>query len=259
MIDITVRINGLRWMIVYDRGVIERLTENRPEFFDRFIRDRAVIDGYVIEGTYDPKVVSELRDLTGYRLADRFRTLLMDFPILVDGSVPVERVIFVKDFSGIVREVLFTPFLFFVYTIILVVVLSVALFLMFNPLVRDISMLRRMTYRFKELDFSDTEKLSNMLGKERGRDELYYLKRSILTMAQELEALISQLREEKDKLEELAYTDPPNRSEQQKVLLGGAKETPLRARCGRHRSEELGSGNKGKYPVLGYSGSLRRG
>ena len=208
VIDFTVNINNLDWVLVYDREIIERINEERPEFFDRFIKDRTVLEDKIVEGRYDPKVLAQIDSLAGYRLANGFSTLLMDFPILADGSIPVGRVIFIKDMSPVLKNALVTPVLLFGYTLILVVTLSSTIFFLFDRIVKDISMLREVAYKFKELDFSDIDKLSNALRKEKRRDELFYLKRAVLTMAQELEALITQLKSEKDKLEELAYTDP---------------------------------------------------
>ena len=208
VIDFTVNINNLDWVLVYDREIIERINEERPEFFDRFIKDRMVLEDKIVEGRYDPKVLAQIDSLAGYRLANGFSTLLMDFPILADGSIPVGRVIFIKDMSPVLKNALVTPVLLFGYTLILVVTLSSTIFFLFDRIVKDISMLREVAYKFKELDFSDIDKLSNALRKEKRRDELFYLKRAVLTMAQELEALITQLKSEKDKLEELAYTDP---------------------------------------------------
>ena len=208
VIDFTVNINNLDWVLVYDREIIERISEERPEFFDRFIKDRVVLEDMIVEGKYEPTILSLANDLAGYRLANRFSTLLMDFPILANGSIPVGRVIFVKDMSPVLRNALITPLLLFGYTLVLVITLSSTIFLLFDRIVKDISMLRDVAYKFKELDFSDIDKLSSALRKEKRRDELFYLKRAVLTMAQELEALITQLKSEKDKLEELAYTDP---------------------------------------------------
>ena len=208
VIDFTVNINNLDWVLVYYREIIERINEERPEFFDRFIKDRTVLEDKIVEGSYDPKVLAQIDSLAGYRLANGFSTLLMDFPILADGSIPVGRVIFIKDMSPVLKNALVTPVLLFGYTLILVVTLSSTIFFLFDRIVKDISMLREVAYKFKELDFSDIDKLSGALRKEKRRDELFYLKRAVLTMAQELEALITQLKSEKDKLEELAYTDP---------------------------------------------------
>ena len=147
----------------------------------------------------------------------------MDFPVLVDNSIPIGRVFFVKDLTPILREVLMTPLIFFGYTAALVVTLSTVLLLLFNRIVRDVVYLRRVATRFKESDFSDIPSMSEMLRKDRSRDELFYLKRSILTMAQELEALISQLQSEKGKLEELAYTDPLTGLSNRRLFLEEAK------------------------------------
>ena len=208
VIEFTVNINRVDWMIIYDREVLERITESEPEFLDRFIEGRVVLNDHIIEGRYDPKLLSQVKGITGYKLTNRYSTLLMDFPILLENSVPIGRVIFIKDFSPILKTALLTPALFLGYTFILVVALSSTIFLLFNRIVKDVSMLREVAYKFKELDFSEIDRLSEALRKEKRRDELFYLKRAVLTMAQELEALISQLRNEKGKLEELAYTDP---------------------------------------------------
>ena len=208
VVDFTVNINNVDWILVYDREILERMNEEKPEFFDRFIKDRIVLEDKVIEGRYDPRIISQINSLAGYKLVNGFSTLLMDFPILVDSSVPVGRIIFIKDMSPVLRNALITPLLLFGYTLILVITLSSTIFFLFDRIVKDISMLRDVAYKFKELDFSDIDKLSSALRKEKRRDELFYLKRAVLTMAQELEALITQLKSEKDKLEELAYTDP---------------------------------------------------
>ncbi|WP_457601190.1 GGDEF domain-containing protein [Hydrogenivirga sp.] len=206
--EFTASVNELRWFIVYDRQVLERLSEGKPEFFDKFIGNRVVLNDFVVEGDYDPKIIREIYNSTGYKLTDRFRTLIMDFPVVVENSIPVGRVVFVKDFSSILKDVLFTPVIFLGYTLVLVVVLSSLLFLLFNRLVRDITMLKTMAYKFKELDFSDIPKLNEHVRKDKHRDELFSLKMSVLTMAQELEEYINQLKGDKEKFEELAYTDP---------------------------------------------------
>ncbi|RLJ70070.1 diguanylate cyclase (GGDEF)-like protein [Hydrogenivirga caldilitoris] len=208
VLDFTVSVKELNWLIIYDRYVLERLGEKEPEFFDRFIAGKTVLDDSVIEGKYSPDVLQSLQISTGYRLINGFKTLVIDVPIVVDNSIPVGRVVFVKDFSETLRELIFTPLVFLFYTFILVVALSTVLFLMFNRLVSDITMLKNMAYRFKELDFSDIPKLNEHLRKEKTRDELFTLKRSVLTMAQELEVHINQLKSEKEKFEELAYRDP---------------------------------------------------
>jgi len=208
VVDFTVNINDIEWFIVYERDILERFSEKKPEFFDRFIKDRIVTGDKVIEGRYDPKILSKLDNMTGYQLTNGYSKLLMDFPILVENSLPVGRVVFVKDLSPVLKNALITPALLFGYTLILVITLSSTIFFLFDRIVKDISMLREVAYKFKELDFSEVEKLSEILRKEKRRDELFYLKRAVLTMAQELEALITQLQSEKDKLEELAYTDP---------------------------------------------------
>ncbi len=208
VVEFTANINDLRWFILYNRDVLERLAEKKEDFLDKFVGNRVIFEDYVLEGSYDPEVVRYIRDLSGYTLADRFSFLLIDFPILLKESIPVGRVVFIKDFSGVLKDTLSTSFIFFVYTIVLVLSLSFLLLFFFNRILRDIYMLRRMAYKFKELDFSDIKELSEILRKEKSRDELFYLKRSVLTMAQELEALIGQLKEEKEKLEEIAYKDP---------------------------------------------------
>ncbi len=208
VIDLTSGLQDLRWLILYDRDVLERITEKQPEFMDRFIRNRLLMDNFVLEGSYDPELLGYLNNFSGYTLVKNYSLLIMDFPLTVYPSVPIGRLIFVKDFSAELKDVLFTPVVFMVYTILLVTVLSAILFILFNRIVKDIYMLRHMAYKFKELDFSDIQKLSDHLRKEKTRDEMFYLKRSILTMAQELESLINQLQGEKEKLEEIAYTDP---------------------------------------------------
>ena len=208
VIDFIVGVNELKWFIVYDRYILERLSEEKPEFFDRFINDRYVVNDFVVEGEYKPEILREVYSSTGYKLVNRMKTLIMDFPLVVENSVPVGRVVFVKDFSQILKDTLFTSVIFLVYTLILVVVLSSILFVLFNRLVRDITMLKNMAYKFKELDFSDIPKLSEQVRKDRTRDELFTLKSSVLNMAQELEAYIKELEKKKEKFEELAYTDP---------------------------------------------------
>ncbi len=208
VIDLTSGLQDLRWLILYDRDVLERITEKQPEFMDKFIGNRLLMDNFVLEGSYDPELLRYLNNFSGYTLVKNYSLLIMDFPLTVYPSVPIGRLIFVKDFSAELKDVLFTPVVFMVYTILLVTVLSAILFILFNRIVKDIYMLRHMAYKFKELDFSDIQKLSDHLRKEKTRDEMFYLKRSILTMAQELESLINQLQGEKEKLEEIAYTDP---------------------------------------------------
>lgn len=223
-IDFTASVGDLRWLIAYDRYVIERVSEKKPEFMDRFIKDRVAIGDYILEGYTAPTILRELGNLTGYALVDRYRLLLIDFPIVVEDSVPAARVIFIKDFSKALMDAVLTPMLFLGYTLTLVGTLSTVLFFTFNPVVRDVSFLRKVAYRFKELDFSDIKNLSEMLRKEKRRDELYYLKRSILTMAQELEALIYQLKEDKSRFEELAYTDPLTGLRNRRFFLEELKE-----------------------------------
>jgi len=208
VIELTAGLNDLRWFIVYDRSVVENLLDESGGILDRFVGSRTSIGDYLIDGYLNPELLKHLKDLSGYTLINDYSLLLVDFPILVEDSIPVGRVIFVKDFSEVLRNILFAPAVFLIYTILLVIALSAVLFLLFNRIVRDVAILREMAYRFKELDFSYIPKMSDMLRKERKRDELFYLKRSILTMAQELEALINQLKEEKDKLEGIAYADP---------------------------------------------------
>ncbi len=222
-VEFTASVNNLSWFIAYSRSALERFAEDKPEFLDRFIRDRVVLKDLVIEGSYHPDVIAELKNTTGYKVMNSYRTLVMDFPVLVEDAVPVGRVVFVKDLTPILRDVLTTPFIFFGYTVALVVTLSTVLLLIFNRIVRDVVYLREVTTKFKESDFSDIPKMSELLRREKSRDELFYLKRSVLTMAQELEALISQLQSEKGKLEELAYTDPLTGLSNRRLFLEEAK------------------------------------
>jgi len=223
VIELTAGLNDLKWFIVYDRPVVESLLDKRGNIFDRFVGNRTSIEDYIIEGYVDPSLLGYLKDLSGYTLVKNYSLLLVDFPLLVENSIPVGRVVFVKDFSEVLKNILFAPAVFLIYTILLVIALSAVLFLLFNNIVRDVSLLRGMAYKFKELDFSDIPKLSDMLRKEKRRDELFYLKRSILTMAQELEALINQLKEEKDKLENIAYTDPLTGLSNRRLFLEESK------------------------------------
>jgi len=205
VLDFMAGINGIDWTIVYDREVLERIKE--PDFFDGFVKDRVVLNSYIVEGRYDPTILSQIQGITGYKFTDRYTTLLMDFPLLIEDSVVVGRVIFIKDFAPTLREALLTPILFLGHTLLLVLVLSSTIFFSFSRVVKDIYTLRDAVYKFKELDFSELGKLSEDLRRDRRRDELFYLKRAVLNMAQELESSISQLKMERDKLEELAYKD----------------------------------------------------
>ncbi len=207
-IEFTAEVNDLSWFIAYDRAALERFAENKPGFFDNFIRDRLVLKDLILEGKYLPNVIKDIKNITGYKIVDTYKRLVMDFPVLIEGSVPIGRVVFIKDLTPILKELLFTPLIFFVYTVILVVTLSVVLLLLFNKIIKDILYLRKVTTKFKESDFSEIPLMTEKLRREKTRDELFYLKRSVLTMAQELEALITQLQSEKDRLEELAYSDP---------------------------------------------------
>ncbi len=207
-IEFTAQVNGLEWMVLYDKEVVERLAEGKEGFMDRFVRNKVIEKEFLVEGSYDPKIIRELGRITGYGLVDSFRTLVVEYPLLVEGSLPVGRVVFVKDFSARLKEMLFLPAFIVGYSVLLVIVLSTALLLIFNRIVRDILMLRDMTMKFKELDFSDADRLATHLRKSKERDELYYLKRAVLTMAQELETFINRLKDEKDRFEEMAYKDP---------------------------------------------------
>ena len=207
-IEFTAQVNDLRWMIVYNRDVILRLSEGKEGFMDRFVKDKVIEKEVLVEGHYDPKVIGEIGGITGYGLTDRYRTLIVEYPILVEGSIPVGNVVFIKDFSRVLREIVLTPAFIIGYAVLLVAVLSTVLLLIFNRIVKDVLMLRDMTMKFKDLDFSDVDKLSMMLRGARTRDELYYLKRAVLTMAQELETFINRLQDEKNKFEEMAYKDP---------------------------------------------------
>jgi len=208
VVNFTANVNGLEWFILYDRDILERFSENKPEFFDRFIGKRAVVQNFVIEGDFEPRMLKFAQDAVGYNLTDSFKTLVMDFPLVVQNEVPVGRVVFIKDFSAILAEALFPPLILLVYTLALVAILSLMLFVLFNRIVKEVSLLRDMTNKFKDLDFSDVPKLNEMLRREKTKDELFYLKRAILVMAQELEDTISKLEQEKRTFEEMAYTDP---------------------------------------------------
>ncbi len=207
-IDFTAQVNHLSWMVVYDKDVIMRLSEGKEGFMDRFVKDKVIERDHIVEGFYDPRILPEIGRITGYSLINRYRTLVVEYPLIIEGSIPVGRVVFVKDFSEKLREILITPAFMVLYSILVVVVLSSVLLLLFNRIVRDILMLRDMTMKFKELDFSETDRLANMLRRAKARDELYYLKRAVLTMAQELETFINRLQDEKNRFEELAYKDP---------------------------------------------------
>ncbi len=208
VIELTAQLNDLSWFIVYDREIVTEIMKDRPSALDKFVGSRSLLNGMILEGRFDPALINQIGTFTGYKLINRFSTLIMDFPIVVEGSVPVGRVIFVKDFSLTLKEILFTPLIFMGYTLVLVVVLSSLLFVVFNRIVREVTALRKVAYKFKELDFSDIPKMSDELRKDKRRDEIYYLKRSILTMAQELEDAISKLKSEKEQFEELALKDP---------------------------------------------------
>ena len=207
-IEFTAEVNGLSWMVVYDREVVQRIAEKRGGFMDRFLKDKVLEKEYIVEGFYDPKILREIKNLAGYGLISGYRTLAVEYPVLVEGSVPVGRVVFLKDFSVKLKEIFMTPAFLVIYSVLVVVLLSTVLVLIFNRIVRDILMLRDMTMKFKDLDFSEVERLANMLRKTKSRDELYYLKRAVLTMAQELETFINRLQDEKNRFEELAYKDP---------------------------------------------------
>ncbi|MDQ7039234.1 MAG: GGDEF domain-containing protein [Aquificota bacterium] len=207
-IEFTAEVNGLSWMVVYDRDVVQRIAEGKGDFMDRFVRDKVLEKEYIVEGFYDPAIVKEIKDLAGYKLISGYRTLVVEYPVLVEGSVPVGRVVFVKDFSAKLKEIFITPAFLITYSVAVVVLLSTVLLLIFNRIVGDILMLRDMTMKFKDLDFSEADRLASVLRKTKSRDELYYLKRAVLTMAQELETFINRLQDEKNRFEELAYKDP---------------------------------------------------
>ncbi len=208
VIDFVVNIYDLSWFILYDREILSRLSSKNPQVYDKFIGSRMATVDYVIEGKYDPAVARFLDSTLGYKLVNNYRTLIMEVPLLLENSIPIGRLVLVKDFSQVLRDILLTPFVFMVYTLVLVAVLSSILFVVFNRIVKDIALLRKLAYSFKEQDFSQLESFSESLRKDKSRDEMYYLKRSILTMAQELESLINQLKQEKEKFEEMAYKDP---------------------------------------------------
>ena len=204
----TATVNGMNWFIMYSRDLLQRFAEGDPEFFDRFIDGKKAVPDYIVEGAFRLRLVQIAKHIAGYEIVDNFRTLLIDYPIVVQGAHPVGRVVFVKDFTPILEEVLLTPAIFIAYSLSLVLILSVALFLIFNKIVRDILFLRKLTAKFKESDFSQVRELSEALRKTKTRDELFYLKRSILDMAYELENYMNRLKSEKEKFEEMAYTDP---------------------------------------------------
>ncbi len=208
VVNFTANINSLNWFILYEREVIERLSENKPEFFDRFINGRVVIDNLIVEGEFDPKILPFAQDSVGYNLTNLLRTLIIDLPLIVEDGIPVGKVVFIEDFTPMLREALFIPLVFLSYTLVLVTTLSAILFTLFSKIVKEISVLREMTTKFKDLDFSEVPRLNEMVGKPGRGDELYQLKRAILIMAQELEETINELQQEKKKFEELAYTDP---------------------------------------------------
>ncbi len=207
-VKFTSTVNGMDWFIMYSRDLLRRFSDGDPEFIDRFIDGKNAVPDYIVEGLFNLRLVQRSRGIMGYELVDNFRTLLIDYPVVVQGLHSVGKVVFVKDFSPILKEIVFTPILFIAYSVSIVVILSVILFLIFNRIVGDILFLRRLTARFKESDFSQVKELSEALRKTKVRDELFYLKRSILDMAYELENYVNRLKEEKDKFEEMAYTDP---------------------------------------------------
>jgi len=59
-VEFTANVNDLSWFIAYSRDALERYAEGRPEFLDRFIRNRVVLRDFVLEGEYSPEAVKRL-------------------------------------------------------------------------------------------------------------------------------------------------------------------------------------------------------
>ncbi len=207
-VGFTASVNGMDWFIMYSRDLLERYTNNDREFLDRFLKGKRGDEDYIVEGSFSLRLVRIAKRMAGYKVIDTYRTMLIDYPILLKGDLSIGKVVFVKDFTPVLLETILTPAVFIFYSISLVAILSTILLLLFNRIVKEILFLREATAKFKEKDFSEIQEINEMVKKTRSRDELFYLKRSILDMAQELEATLNQLKSERDQFEEMAYTDP---------------------------------------------------
>ncbi len=200
-VEFTSTVNRMQWFIMYSRDLLRRYIRGDEEFLDRFVEGKNGITDYIIEGYFNGRLARIARNVAGYRAIDNYRTLLIDYPIILEGSYAIGKVVFVKDFTPILVDVLITPAVFIFLTLSMVAVLSTVLLVIFNRIVRDILYLKEVTQQFGQRKFDKIRELNEIVRKTKTRDELFYLKKSIKDMATELETQLNHFKEK-------AYTDP---------------------------------------------------
>ncbi len=198
------------YFLLYNRSAVERLNEIYfREFFDRFLKGRTLLGDYILEGDYIPQVIKSIGEIKGYGLIGRLpnKKLVIEYPVIDINDIPVGRIVFVEDVSSYFKDFLRNIIIFGIYNLLLIGILFTVFYYIFNRIVRDISFLEKLASEFQSGNFQNIKLLEKKI--RRGKsDEMERLKRAVYIMASELEELINQLQEDKEKLEEIAYKDP---------------------------------------------------
>ncbi len=214
------------YFLLYERISVERLNEIYfPEFFDRFIKNRQIVGGYILEGPYAPEVIKSIENIRGYGLIGRFpnKKLVIEYPILDVNELPIGRIVFVEDVSPAFKNFLANVGIFGVYNFLLISLLSVIFYTIFSRIVKDISFLEKLASEFQSGNFKNIQLLAKKI-KRTSSDEMERLKKAVYIMASELEELINQLQQDKEKLEEIAYKDPLTGLYNRRFFLEHAKK-----------------------------------
>ncbi len=198
------------YLLVYYRETVESLKERgSPDFFDRFLKKRKLIGNYVVEGTYIPQILKSLEKIRGYDIVGGFtdKKLVIEYPIIDIKDMPLGRIVFVKDISTAFNRFFANVGIFGAYNLILIGILSLVFYALFNKILSDVYLLEKLASEFQAGKFEHISLLSKKIKRGNG-DEMERLKRAVYIMASELEDLINQLKKDKEKLEEIAYKDP---------------------------------------------------
>ncbi len=218
---------NIDWVVYYNRELIPEIV---GENLDTFMKDKVVISNMVIDKFSKQYILTLPLNVRGYMLHGGFleKSLLMEIPLTNMKGLPVGRIIFIKDVSGLYREAYTVLFVLALYSVFMLSLLALLLFRIVSTVVNRIVFLKDVTARIEKKDFAVINLLEN--SKERWKDEVYELKHSIYNMALSLKSAFEEIEKKKSELEEFAYYDPltklPNRRfffDQASFMLEGSK------------------------------------
>ncbi len=203
---------NIDWVVYYNRELIPEIV---GENLDTFMKDKVVISNMVIDKFSKQYILTLPLNVRGYMLHGEFleKSLLMEIPLTNMKGLPVGRIIFIKDVSGLYREAYTVLFVLALYSVFMLSLLTLLLFRIVSTVINRVVFLKDVTARIEKKDFAVINLLEN--SKERWKDEVYELKHSIYNMALSLKSAFEELEKKKSELEQLAYYDPltglPNR------------------------------------------------